>query len=93
MRKLLAASVVVGTLLGTPGAVLATDHCHPAALAHRARVFAELADRGVRIAAATGAGGLAEFATRADELRFACPSATATSRVAGTNAVGGLPVR
>ena len=93
MRKLLAASVLVGTLLGTPGAALASDHCDPAALAYRARVFAELADRGVRIAGVTGAGGLAEFATRADELRFACPSAAATPRVAGVNAVGGVPIR
>ena len=92
MRKLLATSVLVGTLLGTPGTALASDPCDPEVLANRARVFAELAERGVRIAGVTGFGGLAEFASKGDALRYACPSSEA-SRIAGLTGAGGMAVR
>jgi hypothetical protein len=92
MRKLLATSVLVGALLGAPGTALATDRCDPAVLADRARVFAELAERGIRIAGVTGAGGITEFSTQADAQRYACPTAAVTPRVAGVNGAGGVTV-
>jgi hypothetical protein len=93
MRKLLATSVLIGALLGAPGTALATDRCDPAVLADRARVFAEFAERGIRIAGVTGAGGIAEFSSRADARRYACPTAAAMPRIAGVNGAGGVTVR
>ena len=81
MRKLLAASVLIGALFGVPSPALASDRCDPAVMAHRERVFAELADRGIRIAGVTGAGGITEFSGRADARRYACPVAAATPGV------------
>lgn len=74
MRKLLATSVLVGALLGAPGSALAADRCDPAVLANRARVFAELAERGVRVAGVTGVGGHSEFSTLADARQYGCPT-------------------
>jgi hypothetical protein len=93
MRRLLATSVLVAVLLGTPGPALASDRCNPAVMAHRERVFAELADRGIRIAGVTGAGGIMEFSTSAEARRYACPRVAATPRIAGVNGAGGVTVR
>ena len=93
MRKLLATPVLVGALLGAPGVALAGDRCDPAFLANRARVFAELAERGIRVAGVTGAGGNAEFSSRADARRYACPTSVTTARIAGVNSAGGVSVR
>jgi hypothetical protein len=90
MRKLLATSVLVAALLGAPGTALASDRCDPTVMAHRARVFAELADRGIRIAGVTGAGGITEFSSSADARRYACPRVAMAPRIAGINSVGGV---
>lgn len=75
MRRLFASMVLVGALLGMSGPAVADDRCDPAVQAERERVFAELAERGIRIAGVTGAGGIAEFGSRADAQLFACPEA------------------
>lgn len=93
MRKLLATSVLIGALLGAPGTALATDRCDPTVLANRARVFADLADRGIRIAGVTGAGGITEFSTQADARRYACPTAAGLPRISGVNGAGGVTIR
>jgi hypothetical protein len=93
MRKLLATSVLVAALLGAPGTALATDRCDPAVMAHRERVFAELADRGIRIAGVTGAGGITEFSTGSEARRYACPRVAAMPRIAGVDGAGGVTVR
>lgn len=93
MRKLFASMVLVGALVGMSGPAVAHDRCDPAVQAERERVFAELAERGIRIAGVTGAGGIAEFGSRADALRFACPEAALLPRIAGESGAGGLSVR
>jgi hypothetical protein len=94
MRTLLASAVLVGALSAPPAVALTTGPCDPAVQAERERVFTELAERGVRIAGVTGAGGHAEFLGRPGADPYGCDDVTLThDRVAGVTSAGGVTIR
>jgi hypothetical protein len=90
MHSLIARTVLVGALLGMPTAALAADRCDPAVQAERTRVFDQLAQRGIRVAGVTGAGGHAEFSGSDDARRYTCDPPVAQARTAGVTGAGGV---
>lgn len=92
MRKLFTTAALSWVLLAAPVAASASDPCEPDVVAARDRVFAELAERGIRVAGITGAGGLTEHLHPRDTSP-ACPAAAPAAPVAGVTTAGGITVR